>query len=90
MPAKSTKKSKSGSDAVTHFETALNELESIVEKMESGELPLEDSLELFERGDQLAAQCRDILSKAELRIETLKAKSAAKNVESEDDAEELF
>ena len=53
------------------FETSLSELESIVAKLEAGDLPLEESLELFEKGIKLSRECRDRLSKAERRIEVL-------------------
>ena len=53
------------------FERSLEELESIVNKLESGDLPLEDSLELFERGVKLSRKCRERLANAERRIEAL-------------------
>ncbi len=53
------------------FEQSLTELEKIVAKLESGELPLEQSLELFEKGISLSRECRDRLTKAERRIEIL-------------------
>jgi len=53
------------------FETSLSELESIVAKLEEGDLPLEESLELFEKGIKLSRECRDRLAKAERRIEIL-------------------
>jgi exodeoxyribonuclease VII small subunit len=53
------------------FETSLAELEKIVVKLENGDLPLEDSLELFEKGITLSRECRDRLAKAERRIEIL-------------------
>ena len=53
------------------FETSLSELESIVAKLEAGDLPLEESLELFEKGIRLSRECRDRLAKAERRIEIL-------------------
>ena len=53
------------------FESALAELESLVEKMETGELSLEASLEAFERGVKLTRDCQGALRKAELRIQTL-------------------
>jgi len=53
------------------FETALSELEQIVAKLETGDLPLEASLELFEKGIKLSRECRERLSKAERRIEIL-------------------
>ena len=53
------------------FEEALEELESIVERMEDGEPNLEESLELFERGMALTRQCQKALDDAEQRIRTL-------------------
>ena len=59
------------SDDVKDFETALKELESIVDKLERGDLPLEQSLELFERGVRLSRFCHARLEDAERRIEIL-------------------
>ena len=53
------------------FEASLAELETIVEQLESGDLPLEESLKLFETGVKLSRECRDRLSQAERRIEVL-------------------
>jgi exodeoxyribonuclease VII small subunit len=53
------------------FEASLAELEKIVGKLESGDLPLEESLELFEKGIKLSRECRERLTKAERRIEIL-------------------
>ena len=53
------------------FETSLAELERIVTKLEDGDLPLEESLELFEKGIKLSRECRERLTKAERRIEIL-------------------
>jgi exodeoxyribonuclease VII small subunit len=53
------------------FETSLSELEKIVAALEAGDLPLEKSLELFERGVSLARECRGRLLDAERRIEIL-------------------
>jgi len=53
------------------FETAYAELESIITKLESGELPLEESVTLFERGRQLSDHCQTLLDKAELRVNQL-------------------
>lgn len=53
------------------FETSLTELEAIVKKLESGDLPLEESLELFEKGIKLSRECRERLTAAERRIEVL-------------------
>ena len=53
------------------FETSLAELEAIVSKLETGDLPLEESLDLFEKGIKLSRECRERLAKAERRIEIL-------------------
>lgn len=53
------------------FETALAELEQIVSRLEAGELTLEESLTLFERGQQLADYCNNLLDNASLRVEQL-------------------
>jgi len=53
------------------FETSLAELEDIVGKLEDGDLPLEESLGLFEKGIKLSRECRERLSNAERRIEVL-------------------
>ena len=55
------------------FEEALRELEETVAKLEAGELTLEESLELFERGQKLATYCNELLEKASLRVEQLTA-----------------
>ena len=58
-------------DAPASFETALNELEQIVTRLESGDLPLEEALNEFERGVQLARQGQVILEEAEQRVHIL-------------------
>ncbi len=53
------------------FETAYEELEGIISKLESGDLPLDDSVTLFERGRLLSEHCQSLLDKAELRVSHL-------------------
>ena len=53
------------------FEDAQKELEAIVGRLEAGELTLNESLTLFERGQKLAAHCNKQLEQATLRIEQL-------------------
>jgi len=56
---------------IKDFEAAIAELETIVKKLEEGDLPLEKSLELYERGVQLSRFCHARLEDAEKRIEIL-------------------
>jgi exodeoxyribonuclease VII small subunit len=58
-------------DKLKDFEKSLQHLEKIVSNMESGELGLEESLEQFEKGINLAKNCQDTLANAELRVEQL-------------------
>jgi exodeoxyribonuclease VII small subunit len=59
-----------GSDRVT-FEAALGELEAIVDRLEQGEIELEEALRAFEQGVALARQCAEQLGDAERRVEIL-------------------
>ncbi len=54
-----------------NFEAALEELEQLVERMETGELTLEESLKAFERGVVLTRDCQKALKDAELRVQAL-------------------
>jgi exodeoxyribonuclease VII small subunit len=56
---------------IKDFEAALAELDTIVKKLEEGDLPLEASLQLYERGVQLSRFCHARLEEAERRIEIL-------------------
>jgi exodeoxyribonuclease VII small subunit len=56
---------------VESFEACLDELEKVVKELESGDLSLERSLELFERGMSLSETCRKQLEEAETRVEVL-------------------
>ena len=58
------------------FEQALAELEAVVERLEHGELPLEEAVAQFERGIALARSCQDALKQAEQKVEILLARSA--------------
>ena len=62
--AKKTRKS-------INFETAIEELESLVEEMEQGEISLEDSLKKFERGIELTRTCQKALQEAEQKVQIL-------------------
>ena len=54
-----------------NFEQAMSALEEIVHELERGDLPLEESLKLFEQGVKLSRECQDRLRQAERRIEML-------------------
>jgi exodeoxyribonuclease VII small subunit len=58
------------------FEARLQELERIVKELEKGDLPLEQSLSLFEAGMRLSAECKRQLEEAESRVEILMKKGS--------------
>lgn len=53
------------------FEAALNELEKIVQQLESGRAPLQESIAIYERGEALKRHCETLLKQAEARIEKI-------------------
>jgi len=57
--------------AALPFEKALAELEDIVRRLERGDVPLEDSIAIYERGEVLKKHCEALLKKAEARIEKI-------------------
>lgn len=61
------------------FEASLAELEAIVDKLEQGDLSLDDSLQQFERGVQLTRVCQTALRQAEQKVEILLRKSGQKS-----------
>ena len=63
---------------IKDFESAIAELETIVKTLEDGDLALEKSLELFERGVQLSRFCHSRLEQAERRIEILNDRGEVK------------
>ncbi len=68
------------------FEQAIKDLNSIVENIESGQTPLQASLEQYEKGMELIKHCRSILTAAEKRIEDITADSG--DAQADDDADE--
>lgn len=68
------------------FEQAMARLEEIVEKMESGDLPLEDLIVRYEEGMKLVKVCQERLTAAEARIEMITRNSAGKPVVKEFEA----
>ena len=67
------------------FEATIKELTAIVDKIEQGQIPLEDSLQQYERAMSLIKHCRTILEKAEKRIEKIskEEKSEGRNKRSQ-------
>lgn len=63
------------------FEKALRELESAVEKLEIGELTLDQSLALYEQGQKYAAFCSSQLEMAQLKVEMISADGSTRDVE---------
>jgi exodeoxyribonuclease VII small subunit len=59
------------STSIKDFESAIAELEKIVKQLEDGDLPLDTSLKLFERGVELSRYCHDQLGAAQKRVEVL-------------------
>lgn len=59
--------------AAMSFEDALRALEEVVRRLESGETPLEESIDLYTRGDALRAHCQARLDSAQARIEAIVA-----------------
>jgi len=60
------------------FEKALEELEQIVKRLERGEVPLEESITIYERGEALKKHCEALLNAAENRIEKIRLDRAGK------------
>ncbi|MDX9912016.1 MAG: exodeoxyribonuclease VII small subunit [Phycisphaerales bacterium] len=62
-----------GGEGAMGFEEAMARVEAIVERIESGEVGLEESLAEYERGIALLKRCREVLERAELRVRELSA-----------------
>ena len=64
---------------IEDFESGIGELEKIVKQLEEGDLPLDKSLALFERGVELSRYCHDQLGAAQRRIELLTERGELKD-----------
>jgi exodeoxyribonuclease VII small subunit len=53
------------------FELAIEELESIVKRLEDGKVPLEESVSIYERGEALKRRCEELLRQAEARVDKI-------------------
>ena len=71
------------------FEEAMKGLESVVERLESGEIPLEESIRLFEEGMKLSEICRKRLDEADRKIEILLRKPGGVEIVTEDESDLL-
>jgi len=60
------------------FERAIEELESIVKRLEEGKVPLEESVLIYERGEALKRRCEELLRQAEARVEKITLDAAGK------------
>lgn len=58
--------------AALSFEAALEELETIVSQLERGDVPLAQSVEIYERGEALKRRCDELLKNAEMRVEKVR------------------
>jgi exodeoxyribonuclease VII small subunit len=72
---------KDATDAPPDFETAMRDLEELVERLEQGDLSLEESLAAFERGVMLTRACQTALKEAEQKVEILLKKGGEPAVE---------
>jgi exodeoxyribonuclease VII small subunit len=72
---------KAANEASPDFEAAMRDLEQLVERLEQGDLPLEESLAAFERGILLTRACQTALKEAEQKVEILLKKAGAPSVE---------
>ncbi|MHC4762364.1 MAG: exodeoxyribonuclease VII small subunit [Planctomycetota bacterium] len=76
-------KNKQNDISQLNFEKAIKNLTDIVSSIESGDIPLEDSLRQYEKGMALIKHCRAILQKAEKRIEKIAGSEATEGPESQ-------
>jgi exodeoxyribonuclease VII small subunit len=60
------------------FERAIEELESIVKRLEEGKVPLEESIVIYERGEALKRRCEELLRQAEARVEKITLDASGK------------
>ena len=65
------------------FERAIDELETIVKRLEDGKVPLEESVAIYERGEALKKRCEELLRQAEARVEKITLDSSGKPTGSE-------
>ena len=62
------------------FERAIEELETIVKRLEEGKVPLEESVAIYERGELLKRRCEELLRQAEARVEKITLDASGKPI----------
>lgn len=67
---------KPDADAALSYEQARDQLQQIVHQLESGDVPLSDSMELWEKGERLAAVCAEWLAGAKAKVEAARDRTA--------------
>jgi exodeoxyribonuclease VII small subunit len=65
------------------FENAIEELETIVKRLEDGKVPLEESVAIYERGEALKRRCDELLRQAEARVDKITTDSSGRAVGTE-------
>ena len=65
------------------FERAIEELESIVKRLEDGKVPLEESVAIYERGEALKRRCEELLRQAEARVDKITTDASGQAVGTE-------
>ena len=65
------------------FERAIEELESIVKRLEEGKVPLEETVAIYERGESLKRRCEELLRQAEARVDKITTDASGKVTGSE-------
>ena len=91
VKTKSAKTEPMNTDKLPDFEQSLSELEALVQKLEQGDVPLEDALTTFERGVALTRQCQTALRTAQQKVEVLLARNGEENIaafDAEDEADD--
>ena len=66
-----------------NFEKAIEELETIVTRLEGGKVPLEESVAIYERGESLKRRCEDLLRQAEARVDKITTDASGQAVGTE-------
>ena len=66
------------------FEQAIEELETIINRLEEGDVPLDETIKLYEKGSELKDFCEKILKSAEVKIQKINQKTKTKEITIED------